>query len=65
VTFYYIGKGNKELERGFATAKERCRRDCRPEEVVVYWLSDWIDTEIHGRLIPDNRKNVPQGGESS
>lgn len=53
LTFYHIGKGDKELERGFTTVKERCRRECRPENVQVYRLSDWIDSEIHDRIIPD------------
>lgn len=53
LTFYHIGKGNKELERGFTTAKEKCRKECRPERVEVIRLSDWIENEIHGRVIPN------------
>ncbi|KAL7532339.1 hypothetical protein ACHAXR_005461 [Thalassiosira sp. AJA248-18] len=52
LTFYHIGKGNKELERGFTTVQSKCRRECRPEKVPVIRLSDWIDREIHGRIIP-------------
>ena len=54
ITFYHIGKGNKKLERGFSMAKERCRKKCIPEEVMVYRLSDWIDNEIHDRIIPED-----------
>lgn len=52
LTFYHIGKGNKELERGFTTVKERCRRDCTEERVRVIRLSRWIDEEIEGRMTP-------------
>lgn len=52
LTFYHIGKGDKELERGFTTIPSRCHKECRPEDVMVYRLSDWIDREVHGRIIP-------------
>ena len=54
ITFYHIGKGPKNLERGFTMAKERCHKKCIPEEVMVYRLSDWIDNEIHDRIIPED-----------
>lgn len=54
ITFYHIGKGVKVLERGFTMIKERCHRTCIPEKVKVFRLSDWINNEIHDRIIPDD-----------
>jgi len=58
ITFYHIGKGNKQLERGFTMIKERCNRKCEPERVKVYRLSDWINNEIHDRIIPENNRAI-------
>ena len=52
LTFYHIGKGPKNLERGFTMVKNRCHNECRPENVTVVRLSEWIKSEIHGRVIP-------------
>ena len=63
MTFYHVGKGDKLLERGFTTVKSKCKttttthrrgsqKECPSEQVQVYRLSDWIDREIHGRIIP-------------
>lgn len=55
LNFYHIGKGDKELERGFTTVKSRCHKECRSETVRVLRLSDWIANEVHGRIIPPSR----------
>jgi hypothetical protein len=61
MTFYHVGRGDKLLERGFTTNKNKCNctaktggkeKECPEEIVEVVRLSDWIDREVHGRIIP-------------
>jgi hypothetical protein len=59
MTFYHVGRGDKTLERGFSTQVEKCKarpgqknNKCPEEVVKVLRLSDWIDREVHGRIIP-------------
>ena len=60
LTFYHIGKGPKALERGFTMVKSKCHNECRPENVTVVRLSEWIKSEIHGRVIPAVEEKEPQ-----
>ena len=47
ITFYHVGD-----DLGFTTQKSLCRRECRPEEVPIVHLADWIKREVTDRRIP-------------
>jgi FkbM family methyltransferase len=47
ITFYHTGD-----DLGFTTKKSNCRRECRPEQVPIIRLADWIKREVADRQIP-------------
>ena len=47
ITFYHTGD-----DLGFTTKKSNCRRECRPEQVPIIRLADWIRREVADRQIP-------------
>lgn len=47
ITFYHTGD-----DLGFTTKKSNCRKECRPEEVPIIRLADWIKREVADRKIP-------------
>jgi len=39
---------------GFTSKRSSCRKKCKPVQVPVIRLSDWIRREVAGRVIPQN-----------
>ena len=70
LTFYHVDQGT-DSEWGFTALKSKCRarrsKECRPENVPVIRLSDWIDEHIYMRQLPEmvhgHYENGPQVGK--
>ena len=56
ITFYHIGD-----DTGFTMLKSSCRKECTPEHVPVYRLSEWMNQELHGREIPSSLSIYEKG----
>jgi len=53
ITFYHTGD-----DLGFTTKKSNCRKECRPEQVPIIRLADWIKREVADRRIPLTGNNT-------
>ena len=53
ITFYHTGD-----DLGFTTKKSNCRKECRPEHVLIIHLADWIKREVVDRRLPQITSNT-------